>query len=246
MTPAPSQLFEAIEATWPAAEVIPEGVWLLRDGKGGGKRVSAATAMGPVSDADIAEAEAAMARLGQRPLFRVREGEAALDALLAARGYGVLDPTDVLVLPVARLTDVKVPPVTTFTIWEPLAIMRDIWAQGGIGPARIEVMARATCKTGILARWNEKPAGVGFVAVQGNVAMVHAVEVLPQQRRQGVAGWIMRAAAFWAQAQGAQTLVVLCTQANGGAQRLYSALGFVRAGHYHYRQRPTEGGSRHD
>jgi GNAT superfamily N-acetyltransferase len=66
--------------------------------------------------------------------------------------------------------------------------------------------------------------------------MVHAVEVLPHQRKQGVGAWIMRAAAFWGAAQRAHHIAVLCTTANVGANRLYSSLGFEVAGHYHYRQ----------
>jgi GNAT superfamily N-acetyltransferase len=236
--PSPDRLFEAIDATWPAARAIREGPWLLREGLGGGKRVSAATALGPVAADDIPLAEDAMRRLTQTPLFLIRNGENDLDAALALHGYEIIDPTAVMVLPVDALTDSPVPPVTAFTIWEPLAIMAEIWAQGGIGPARLDVMSRTAVKTAILARWNEKPAGVGFVAIDREIAMVHAVEVLPGQRRQGVAQWIMRQAAFWAREQGAKTLAVLCVRANTPAVSLYSALGFETAGHYHYRVKP--------
>lgn len=241
MTPAPSRLFDAVERTWPAAATHRAGPWLIRDGQGGGKRVSAATAAAPVTEADIAQAEDAMRALHQAPLFMIRAGDEALDALLDARGYTIVDPVRVLVMPVAGLTDKPVPPVTAFAIREPLAIMAEIWAEGGIGPARLDVMARAENRTGILVRWNEKPAGTGFVACDGDIAMVHAVEVKPAQRRQGVAGWIMRAAAFWAQDQGARNMAVLCIEANTAANALYSALGFERAGHYHYRMTSATG-----
>jgi GNAT superfamily N-acetyltransferase len=239
--PDPSRLFDAVEATWPAARLIRQGPILLREGKGGGKRVSAATAEGTVDDAAIATAEEAIREMGQSPLFMVRSGEDALDATLDARGYAVVDPVVLLTASIAHLTDQPVPPVTAFCIWEPLAIMREIWAKGGIGPARIEVMERAACKTAVLARWNQRPAGTGFVAVDGPIAMVHAVEVLPEHRRQGVAGWIMRQAAFWAREQGAQTMAVLCTRANTGALRLYSGLGFEPVTGYHYRHKDRAG-----
>ena len=102
-------------------------------------------------------------------------------------------------------------------------------------------MARAQVKTGILARWNEKPAGAAFAAVYDRVCMVHAVEVLEHQRRQGVAGWIMRKAAFWGAEQGADTLAVITVQANKAANALYGAsLGMDRVGEYHYRQKTGE------
>lgn len=235
------RLFQAIDATWPPAKTVRQGHWTLRHGAGGGKRVSAATAEGDVSTVDISEAEQAMRSFGQVPLFMIRGEDAVLDAALETRGYRVVDPVRLMVCPVATLCDVPIPPVTTFTVWEPLAIMREIWAQGGIGPARLNVMARANSKTAVFARANNRPAGVGFVAVHDGIGMVHAVEVLPQQRRQGVAHWIMRQAAFWARTQGAETLGVLCTEANTPALSLYSALGFERAGQYHYRMNADDG-----
>ncbi|WP_299826490.1 GNAT family N-acetyltransferase [uncultured Roseobacter sp.] len=233
-------LFAAIDATWPAARQIPLGPWILRDGQGGGKRVSAATATAAVGPTDIRDAEEAMLHAGQQPLFMIRPGDEVLDEMLQARGYRTLDPTTAYSLPIARLTDVPVPRVTAFCIWEPLAIMEEIWAQGGIGPERVAVMARAEVKTGILARWNEKPAGAGFAALHRKTCMVHAVEILPAQRRQGVAGWVMRAAAFWAREQGAEDISVLCVEANVAANRLYSSLGFVPVGQYHYRYKDLQ------
>lgn len=240
---SPHAFYAAIDGTWPAATKTRVGLWSIRDGQGGGKRVSAATCDGVGTDADIPQAEAAMRAIGQVPLFKVRAGEDAMDGKLAARGYKVIDPTNGYVAPVAALTDTPVPPVTAFAIWEPLAIMAEIWAKGGIGPARLAVMARAETKTGILARWNEKPAGAAFVAIHDGIAMVHAVEVLQEQRRQGVAQWIMRRAGFWAQENGAETLAVLTTADNGPANALYQRLGFAPIGGYHYRTEPTQSAS---
>ena len=228
------RLYQVIDHTWPAARLWTEGGWTLRDGQGGGKRVSAATIAAP--DADIAQAETSMRAMGQRPLFMIRSGDDPLDTELAARGYAIVDPVNLYVAPVAQLTDVPIPRVTAFDIWEPLAIMLEIWAKGGIGPERIQVMHRAKTKTAILTRWNEMPGGVAFAAIHDGVCMVHAVEVLEHQRQQGVAKWLMRRAAFWAERQGADRLAVLCTKANVGANCLYQSLGFAHVGDYHYRQ----------
>lgn len=240
-----TDLFAAVDATWPAARKFEHGQWTLRAGAGGGKRVSAATALGAITPPDVDAAESEMRALGQSPLFMIRPGDAALDADLEARGYAMIDPVALLTCPMEKLTDMPIPPVTTFAIWEPLAIMAEIWAQGGVGPARLDVMQRAKTKTAILARWNQKPAGTGFVAVDGPIAMVHAVEVLPEQRRQGVAQWIMRQAAIWAEAQGADTMAVLCVKSNDAALQLYSGLGFESATAYHYRQHPDAGEMNH-
>ena len=236
-----ASIFNVVDATWPAARMIQDGPWILREGKGGGKRVSAASTEMDVEDADIDQAEQAMARLGQDALFMLRNGQQGLDRLLETRGYGVLDPVTAYACPVVQLTDIALPRVTVFEIWEPLAIMLEIWAKGGIGPARVDVMRRATGpKTSLLGRWNEHPAAAAFVAMHGDTAMVHAIEVLEHQRRHGMGAWIMRGAAFWAARQGAKTLSVVCTDENTGANRLYTSLGMAVVGHYHYRYLPDE------
>nr|WP_174822724.1 GNAT family N-acetyltransferase [Ruegeria lacuscaerulensis] len=209
----------------------------LREGQGGGSRVSAANALDPVTEADIDAAEAAMQAMGQKRIFCLRPGDEALDAQLSERGYEILDPVNVYSCPIDHLTGIPIPRVTVFPTWEPLAIMREIWAQGGIGPRRLAVMHRAKGpKTGLLLRNDDKPAGTGFVAIYDGVAMVHALEILPAHRRQGVGQWAMRAAAFWAMDNRAHTLSVICTKANAGANGLYHSLGMEIVGEYHYRQ----------
>ena len=239
MSITPQALYDVLDATWPAAKTVAYGPWTLRDGAGGGKRVSAATANGSVTEIDVTHAETAMTAMGQTPLFMIRDDDDALDQMLGAMGYDIVDPVVMYACPAALLTDIPIPRVTVFTIWEPLAMMVEIWAKGGIGPARLDVMHRAAGpKTGFMARWNEKPAGAGFGAIYKGTAMLHAIEILSHQRQQGVAKWMMRQAAFWAVENGAPTLSVVCTTANEGANRLYTSLGMDVVGHYHYRQKP--------
>jgi len=238
MTPDIHALYAVTEATWPPARHEAIGPVTIREGRGGGKRVSAATVAGAVTETDLDRAEAAMRALGQAPLFQLREGQGALDAMLEARGYRTVDPVNLHVAPVAALTIAKLPRVTTFTVWEPLEIMRDIWAGGGIGPARVAVMERVEGpKTGLFGRLRDQPAAAGFVAVHDGVAMVHALEVQARHRRAGMGRLMMVQAAHWAAAQGARYLAVICTQGNAGANALYSAMGFSCVGTYHYRQK---------
>jgi len=236
----PARLFAAQEATWPPASVTQVGPFRIREGQGGGNRVSAASAKGPVNGADLARAEAAMAALDQVPLVMVRPGEDVLDALLAAHGYTVVDPVVMLAAPVATLAAEPPAPVTAFTVWEPLAIMDELWAELGIGAARRAVMARVTGpKTALLGRQNDRAAGAGFAAIHDGLCFVHAMAVAPGHRRQGTARNMMRAAALWAQDQGADQIVVLVTQANAAARALYASLGMRDVGQYHYRMKPT-------
>ena len=231
-----------VDATWPPAAQQVLGPWTIRQGLGGGKRVSAASAEQSVGSDEIDAAEAAMKDLGQPALFTIRDraqpAQQNLDDQLAARGYECVDPTNFYSAPVADIAIETPPRVSMFSVWEPLEIQREIWATGGIGPARQTIMQRAQGpKTSLLMRWDDHPAGTGFVAIHGSVAMVHALEILPHQRRKGVARWAMRQAAFWAQDQGAMTLTVLCTKENIAANQLYGSLGMQLVGQYHYRMK---------
>lgn len=233
----PPGIEAALAATWPAARIWQDGPFTLRDGAGGGSRVSAATVTG---DWDAGALDAAIAR-HRITRFRVAADDARLDAALAARGYAVQDRTLALAAPVAALCTPRVPPVTAWTIWEPLAIMDEIWATAGIGPARRAVMNRvAVPKTAILGRINDTAAGAAFVACAGPVAMLHALEVAEPHRSAGLGRWMVTAAAHWAQAKGAETLAVLVTEANGAARALYARLQFTPQGGYHYRTWPED------
>ncbi|MDJ0629770.1 MAG: GNAT family N-acetyltransferase [Rhodobacter sp.] len=234
--PGGPDLYPVVEATWPPAATRRVGPWTVRDGAGGGQRVAATTAEAAFETDDVPSAEDAMAALGQPNLFMIRRGDETLDALLDSLGYRIKDPVVLYAIDTAELTGSPVPPVSAFHIWPPLAIMADLWAAGGIGPSRLAVMGRAgSPKTAILARQNDQPAGVAFAACDGTVAMIHAIEVTPQHRRQGVGANILRSAAHWAQDQGARYLTLAVTRANAAANALYASLGMQVVGHYHYR-----------
>lgn len=248
----PEQVFAVTEATWPHASASRVGPWTVRFGQGGGKRVCATTVEDSFGEADISLAEEAMLGLGQDRLFMIRgaapapgahQGTAsetaldtALDTALAARGYRVIDPVVAYTVPTAALTQEPLPRLAAFDIWPPLATQREIWAEGGIGPARIAVMDRVTGpKTTIFGRVDDQAAGAAFVAVDKKVAMIHAIEVAAALRRRSVGRNMLIQAAFWAQDQGAEQLSLLVTTANAGARRLYASLGMDIVAQYHYR-----------
>lgn len=236
MTQAPAlpELSRLLDATWAPAAIRDAGGWRLRDGGGGGKRVSAATRLD--AGANPAEAETMMVRMGQTPLFMVREGEGDLDAALAARGHTVVDPVTIYAARLDAIDRSGLPAHRVIACDLPLAAMAEIWAAGGIGPARLAVMDRvAGPKTYLLARAGDRPAGVAFVAIHDGVAMLHALEVADAERRKGVGRMVTLAAADWAATAGAEVLALAVTNANGAANALYATVGMVPAGRYHYR-----------
>lgn len=232
----PAVLAEVMEATWPAESRAALGPFTLRQGAGGGQRVSAATVEGAFTESDLDAVIAAM----PAPLFAIHpdrsEGDRALDAALEARGFRLHDPVVAYAAPVAVLAG-DLPFLTAFPHWPPLETVRDLWAEGGIGPGRVQVMARAAGPhAAILGRNGDRPSGAAFVAVHDGIAMLHALEVRPLQRRQGVGGHLLRAAANWAADQGAQILSLVVTQRNAAARALYARAGMAEAGRYHYRK----------
>ena len=234
--PGVREIDPVIPATWPPLRRWTQGAITLSEGAGGGQRVSAATVEGTPGDDELSWAEIEMRALNQTPLFRIREGQDALDARLGARGYILRDPTNIYAGPIGPLAEMVVPPVSAFQIWPPLSIMKDLWDAGGINRPRQAVMARVTGpKMGVLGRANDQPAGVSFVAIKGKFAMIHAVEVVPALRRRKVAQHMMGTAAQWAQDMGAQWMTVLCTCHNLAANTLYTSLGLTNMGRYHYR-----------
>lgn len=237
--PTSKRVMEVVEATWPPYEITQCGPITIRNGRGGGKRVSAATAEGTVDLAAIVSAERAMQDLGQTCLFQIRVGDELLDDQLAGRGYKVVDPVTMYGAPARDIATEHPPRTAAIPAWEPLKIMEEIWEAGGIGAARRDVMHRAKGhKTGLISRRQDKPAGTAFLAMHGAIGMVHALEILPFQRRQGVGKYLMQKAAFWVLDQGGTTLSVICTSGNKAANGLYASLGMSIVGHYHYRQRP--------
>ena len=235
--PELSAYFDTVDATWPAEELIPCGPFTLRRSSGGGKRVSAATANGPATEAEVTAAEERMQALGQTPLFSLRPGDEALDAMLEARGYRVVDRTNIYSCPVSLLSGEKVHhEQASLAVWEPLAIQLDFWQQGGIGPDRIAVMHRVQGpKTALIGRHENSPGGTCFVAIHDGIAMLHGLEIIKSARRAGMGRAMTIQSAQWAEKQGATTFSLLCVEQNAAANGLYAKLGMEIVGHYHYR-----------
>lgn len=236
-------LHRIFETSWPAAEYRQIGGFRTGRGAGGGWRVSSAHADGVWQPDQIAQVEAAQQDWGQMPLFRVDDGDSDLADALAARGYSAHAPTVMLAAPVEPLAAVQIPAVTCFALWPPLAIQRDLWTENQVGPARQAVMDRVTLpRAALLGRTSDRAAGVGFVAADGPVAMLHALAVLPEWRRAGLARWMVRGAAQWAQQQGAAQLVLAVERGNAPALALYDQLGFVEQWGYRYFRRDADAG----
>ncbi len=229
MIPA-AAVFDALQVTWPPARTLRRGAVAIREGRGGGSRVSCATTDAVPSLAELRAAEADMRSLGQPPLFMVRAAEDDLDDLLAQQGYKKMDPTLLLAIRVADLQS-----ETPAPRWPPDADQIALWHAAGVGPDRIAVMQRVTGPKAALR--GVDGAATAFVARHGDQVMLHALEVAPEHRRRGLGRRVVQEAAGWAGPGGWLTLAV--TRANAAARALYASLGMREAGRYHYRIRKT-------
>lgn len=230
-----ASIIDVLEHTWPAATRSVEGPFVFRQSDGGGKRVSATSVTEHVTPDDIAHAEARMVGSGQDRLFTL-DPEDKADPILAKLGYIALDETLLFHCPIDVLIAREVPLVTAFPCWPPLQLTYDIWADGGIGADRVAVMHRvAGPKTAILGRVNDRAGGAVFAAVHNGCGMIHSLEVLPFQRRSGLATSLTVAAAHWAATEGATDFALPAVAANIAARGLYTSLGMEVVARYHYR-----------
>lgn len=228
-------LATAFDATWPAAEYRQIAGFRIGRSMGGGGRLGSAVALPDWQAQGIAQAAATHQAWQQPVLFRVDQDQHDLAEALKAQGYAAHTPTVIMQAPVHLLTDTPLPPITAINAWPPLAIQRELWRAGQIDTPRLEAMDRVTLpKQAILGRINDRAAGVAFVAVSDDVAMVHAVYVTPQARRQGLAEWLMRQAGFLAAGHEASRVALAVSLDNAPAISLYHKLGFAQLGRYDY------------
>ncbi len=236
MMPEVSDLYEVVDHTWPANRKISRVHWTLSQEPDGEKRVTAATSRVKKDIPDICVAEKGMFELDQNPLFMIREGDNKLDQILDEGAYKVIDAVNIYCISCEELSHPAPPMLSAFDIWEPLEIQKDIWAQHGTDRNRFAIMERAECiKTSLLMRCESHPAGAAYIGIYNGIAMVHALEILPSQRRKGVGAIALRQAAIWAIAQNAPFISGICTKENKAANALYASLKMRLMGGYNYR-----------
>ena len=179
-----------------------------------------------------------MEAMDQPRLFMIRDDDQALDNALEARGYFIKDPVTLFAGSSTRLAEHDPKGLSVIDASEPMAVMAEIWEAGGVGAGRLDVMRRTIGpKACFLGRTDDQPAGVSYVACDRDIAMMHALEILPDLRRKGLAVQMMGAMGAWAVRNGADTFSLVVLTQNDAACGLYEKLGMVKIGQYHYRKK---------
>ncbi|WP_036330994.1 GNAT family N-acetyltransferase [Microbispora sp. ATCC PTA-5024] len=229
---------------WPAPGRVEAGGWVYRHAGGVTKRANSVLPLGTPGDLGRAvdEAEEFYASLGLPCVFsigpRAPEG---LDGELERRGYGLVDPTLVMTVPIPESTGggagtrmKDAPDERWLRVW---------WSvEGGRHPETDGVPARdwaARILTGVSAGYALLPGdrgdAVGRAVPQGEWLGVYCMAVEPPARRTGLGAAVLRALLDWGRERGAARAYLLVTEANAAARALYERAGFAVAGRYHYR-----------
>ncbi|MEU7995605.1 GNAT family N-acetyltransferase [Micromonospora sp. NPDC049060] len=228
----------AADEAWPAAVRGRLGDWRLRAADGWTGRANSAL---PVGDPDrplpaaLDAVERWYADLGRPPMVNTPLPLAApVGAELDARGWVGRPPVLVQTVPLAGLPPAAperagAPPV------ELTAEPSDDWLtvaagrKGGLPDAAWHVLTAVDQVrfAHVYADGTLLAIGRGTVTGQGRWLGLSLIEVLPEARRQGLAGRIIRALADWGAATGASRAFLQVEQRNTPAVTLYRALGFT-------------------
>ncbi|MFG2058219.1 GNAT family N-acetyltransferase [Micromonospora sp. NPDC048930] len=240
----------AADEAWPAPVRGRLGDWLLRAAAGWTGRANSAL---PVGDPDrplpaaLDAVERWYADHGQPALVNTPLPLAApVGAELDARGWDSRPPVLVQTVPLAALPPAPPgradqPPVELATApsedWLAIAAGR----KGGLPDAARHVLTAVEQVrfAGVHADGRLVAVGRGTVTGPGRWLGLTLIEVLPEARRHGLAGRLIRALADWGRAEGATHAFLQVEQRNTPAVALYRGLGFTT--HHTYLTRVAPG-----
>lgn len=239
----------AAARTWPAGTVVHRAGWLLRHcSRMRRRRSNSALPPARVADpeAEIAQLVRFYAERSARAVVQVSPlpWHAELDAHLAARGFAVEAPVQVMTAPVERAAEVDAADVEVRLDARPdegwLAAVAQVGSRPEPELARLDRPVRFA--TALL---DGRPAGVGMFVRDGAWCAVYGMATAPEARGRGVARAVLRAGARWAAqapaggSGGAAEVFLQVERANAAALRLYSGAGFEFSHLYHYRVAET-------
>ncbi|MEV0725539.1 GNAT family N-acetyltransferase [Micromonospora purpureochromogenes] len=228
----------ASDEAWPAAVRDRLGDWLLRSAAGWSGRANSAL---PVGDPDrplpaaLDAVERWYADQGQPAMVNTPLPLAApVGAELDARGWGSRPPVLVQTVALAALPPAASAPADSPPV-ELAAAPSDDWLaiaagrKGGLPDAARHVLTAVDRVrfAHVYADGTLVAIGRGTVTGRGRWLGLSLIEVVPEARRRGLAGRVVRALVDWGVAEGATHAFLQVEQRNTAAVTLYRGLGFT-------------------
>jgi GNAT superfamily N-acetyltransferase len=223
----------------PAEHVKDSDGWTLRHAPGCSWWIGTALPHGATGPDDllrrVAEAEQFYAAHGATARFQLTPGAspAALDPLLARRGYRRSGPISLQVAGIAatpaaaQLTDH--PTRGWFDTWSAARGHDDSAAEWDL-LGRVDLPSAYVC-----LHEGSDVVAVGRAVADTGWAGVFGMATLPRARGRGAARTVLATLANWAGAHGADRLYLQVERDNVAAMRLYQRAGFSELCEYHYR-----------
>ncbi|MDH6465184.1 ribosomal protein S18 acetylase RimI-like enzyme [Micromonospora sp. A200] len=240
----------ASDEAWPAAVRDRLGDWLLRSAAGWSGRANSAL---PVGDPDrplpaaLDAVERWYADQGQPAMVNTPLPLAApVGAELDARGWGSRPPVLVQTVALAALPPAASAPAGSPPVELAAAPSDDCLAiaagrKGGLPDAARHVLTAVgrVRFAHVYADGTLVAIGRGTVTGRGRWLGLSLIEVVPEARRRGLAGRVVRALVDWGVAEGATHAFLQVEQRNTAAVTLYRGLGFTT--HHTYLTRVAPG-----
>jgi N-acetylglutamate synthase len=245
----PAELSHRVEEAslnaWPALQQLLLDGWVLRFARGFTKRANSVVPLYASSQDALAKVrycENLYAREQLKTIFRLTTvlDNAALDALLAKRGYSTIDPTLVLALPLGERPWHAASRCQSLTSEAWLAA----YARHAAIPASAQALhamllrgIRTEHRFGACGNGNAVDA-CGLAVVERELVGLFDIVTDPAQRRRGHARALVTSLLAWAQRSGAEYAYLQVVESNLAARALYAELGFVPLYRYWYRMAP--------
>ncbi|MFD3945022.1 GNAT family N-acetyltransferase [Streptomyces sp. NPDC058579] len=242
------ELARAMARGWPPVESEALGEWTLRASGGFTRRANSVLPLGDPGlpmDAALARVRDWYEKRDLPPYIQTATGAEGTQELLCAdlerHGWRSEVTAEVRIGGLAPVGDLDAD-VSRVRLARSVdeAWLRRYNRSGVVGPHVLSVLAGGpSVWFASVPGTGDIPAAIGRCVVDGRWAGFMAVEVDPEQRRQGLATAVMAALARQALDEGASAAWLQVEKENDGARALYEGMGFAVHHHYHH-YRPTE------
>ncbi len=244
---------EASLNAWPALQQLLIDGWLLRFAAGFTKRANSVVTLPGlhVTAPDVllrrvVNCEQRYRYQGLKPVFRLTDIDApeALDDLLARRGYQIVEPTDVLTLPL-RAQAAQTAEAASLAPGAFKLLDRDAWVNlyatladmpPASRPLHLALLKQILLPCDFYA-WMDQDQPLACLLTVREQPLVGLFDLVthPDWRRQGLARALLNRALRHAVTQGAELAWLQVVSDNQPAQALYQGLGFEPLYRYWYR-----------